>query len=405
VDATTQIEYNDTVVQSFTQSTYTYGSATMDTYLYTPENASGKLPLVIFNSGGSGVSTTGDLYGANFAVSFAKEDAQDIMPCYVLYPQRNEGTMDDLCAGIKEMVDKMIADGKVDENRIYMTGESAGSIFTMNFVSRYPGYNAAIVIFDGGGGYVGTTLEETMMENAQSPFSDEEMKRLAESGTKVMLVQSLGDTTSTPIKYATTYQKLVNCGMVPQTDIFWHAYTAEQFNALLGDRTEWAPMADSGYVTDPITGKETFDYPDGKLHNGSFPAGNDDYIKFWLMGQSKAKYQVEFSEEYSAAHGSDIDYSIIPDRYTKVAVLEGAPGIPTGSKTTLTVYTDDEGLFYYIEFNTFFQKEKQYVEAIAINGVGHTVMDCSGNWWTADVDNYMMPYILSQDIDWQPYER
>ncbi len=406
LDATTEVEYSDPVVESFEEFTHQTGDATLDCFLYTPENATENMPIVIFNSGGSGVSTTGDVYGANFAASFAGDEAQAMMPCYVLYPQRNEGSTENIAAGIKEIVDQMVSEGKVDANRIYMTGESAGSIFTMNFVSLYPGYNTAIIIFDGGGGYEGATLDETMAENAESPFSDEEMKQLAESGTKVMLVQSIGDTTSMPVKYATTYQKLVNYGMIPQTDIFWHAYTAEQFNALLGDRTVWQPMADGGYVTDPITGVTTYYYPEGKLHNGSYPAANDQYIKLWLMMQSKSEYAVEFSDQYSAAHGSDVDYSIIPERYTKMAVLEDAPGIPAGSKTTLTVYTDDEELFYYIVFKTFFfGEEEQYVEAIAVNGEGHTVMDCSGTWWTTDVDNSIMPYILAQDIDWQPYAR
>ncbi|MCD8154212.1 MAG: hypothetical protein LUF78_05935 [Clostridiales bacterium] len=404
LDATTELEYSDPVVESFEEFTYTYGDATLDCYLYTPENATEDMPIVIFNSGGSGISTTGDLYGANFAVSFAKEEAQEMLPCYVLYPQRNEGSTDDLCAAIKEIVDNMVSEGKVDADRIYMTGESAGSIFTMNFVSRYSGYNAAIIIFDGGASYEGTTLEETIEEDADSPFSDSEMQQLAESGTKVMLVQSIGDTTSTPIRYATTYQKLVNYGMTPQSDIFWHPYTAEQFNALLGDRTVWAAMADSEYVTDPITGITTYMYPEGKLHNSSYPAANDQSIKLWLMDQSLAEYEVEFSDQYSAAYGSDEDYSIIPDKYTRVAVLEDAPGVPAGTTTTLTVYTDDEGLFYYIVFKTSFSDEDQYVEAINVNGVGHTVMDCSGTWWTSDIDNSVMPYILSTEIDWQPYE-
>ena len=165
-------------------------------------------------------------------------------------------------------------------------------------------------------------------------------------------------------------------------------------------------MADSEYVTDPETGIVTYNYQEGKLHNSSYPAAQDEYIKLWLLMQSKGEYEVEFQEAYSAAHGSDIDYSVIPDRYTKVAVLEDAPGVPAGSKTTLTVYTDDEGRFYYIEFKVPFKDEMQYVEAIVVAGEGHTVADCSGGWWTGDINGSVMPYILSLDnIDWQPYER
>ena len=406
VDAESTIEFSDPVVESFEQLTLTSGISTMESYLYSPEDAEGPLPIVIFNSGGTGISISGDLYGANYAVSYAKEDAQKVMPCYVLYPQRTEGSVEEFCDAIKAEVDELVAAGKVDENKIYMCGESAGSLFTMNFCARYPGYNSAIVIFDGGGSYEGTTLEETMKEDADSPFSDADTKTLAESGTKVMLVQSIGDTTSQPIKYATTYEKLVADGMKPGVDVLYHTYTAEQFNALLEDDTKWLPMADSEYVTDPETGIVTYNYQEGKLHNSSYPAAQDEYIKLWLLMQSKGEYEVEFQEAYSAAHGSDIDYSVIPDRYTKVAVLEDAPGVPAGSKTTLTVYTDDEGRFYYIEFKVPFKDEMQYVEAIVVAGEGHTVADCSGGWWTGDINGSVMPYILSLDnIDWQPYER
>ena len=40
-----------------------------------------------------------------------------------------------------------------------------------------------------------------------------------------------------------------------------------------------------------------------------------------------------------------------------------------------------------------------------MNGIGRVVMDCSGTWWTNDINNSTMPYILSLDqIDWQPYQ-
>ena len=57
-----------------------------------------------------------------------------------------------------------------------MTGESAGSNFTMNFVSRYPGFNTAIAIFDGGYSYDDAAgsdkLEDTMAVDADSPWSN-----------------------------------------------------------------------------------------------------------------------------------------------------------------------------------------------------------------------------------------
>lgn len=416
IDAATELTYVDPVVDAFEQFVVTYGegeeAATLDCYLYTPENAEGQaLPLVVFNSGGTGISVTGDLYGANFGVSFAKDKVQAENPCYVLYPQRMTGSTDNLCAGLKQIIDGLVAEGKVDSDRIYMTGESAGSTFTMNFVSRYPGYNTAIAIFNGAGGEYrsAATLEEAVKIDASSPFSDAETKQLAESGTKVMLVQSLGDTTSPPMGYAATYMKLIGYGMEAGVDVIWHYYTAEKFNALLGDNTHWVATGDAGYVTDPVTGVTTYYYPEGKLHNSSYPAANDEYIKLWLFDQSKSEYSVEFSKDqysanYTAAH---TDYSIIPEKYTKVAVLEGVPCVPAGTATTVTVYTDETETFYYLAFETFFSPGvTQYVEALVVGGQGRVVMDCSGTWWTNDINHSTMPHILALDhIDWQPYIR
>lgn len=52
VDAASELTYSDPVVEAFDQFTETYGDATLDCYLYSPEDADGPLPLVIFNSGG-----------------------------------------------------------------------------------------------------------------------------------------------------------------------------------------------------------------------------------------------------------------------------------------------------------------------------------------------------------------
>lgn len=425
VNPGTEMTYVDPVVDAFEENELTYGDATIDYYLFTPEGKAKNMPIVVFNSGGSGISVTNDPYGATFAVSFAKDEIQKYFPCYVLYPQRNAGSTENLIDGIKSIVDGLIAEGKVDANRVYISGESAGSLFTMNFVSRHPGYCAAIVVFDGGGdigssapggngegdSIANYTLEEAAKKAMGAPFSDADMKKLAESGSKIMLVQSLGDTTSVPMKYAATYQKLVNLGMKPGVDVIWHYYTAEKFNALLGDRTNWLPMNDAEYVVDPVTGVKTYTYPEGKLHNGSYPGGNDDYIKMWLMDQSKGAYSVEFNNGYSASwieknEGSDVDYSIIPERYTRMAVLNDVPLVPAGSKGTATVYTDDAGEYWYISFHTFFNPDTQYVEAIALGGRGYVVMDSSGTWWTNDITYSTMPYLLSLDnIDWQPYSR
>ena len=50
----------------------------------------------------------------------------------------------------KGAIDGLVESGKVDPNRVYMTGESAGAMATMTFANQYPGYLAAIVLLNGG---------------------------------------------------------------------------------------------------------------------------------------------------------------------------------------------------------------------------------------------------------------
>ena len=400
VDPSTELTYSDPVVEAFENFELTYGvgedAARMDCYLYVPESANdGPLPIVIFNSGGTGVSTTGDLYGANFAVSFAKDTSQNGFPCYVFYPQRNEGSTENLIDCIKEYVDQLVAEGKVDENRIYMTGESAGTSFTVNFIDRHPGWNTAIAIFAGGG------------------MSDECIQKQVDAGTKIMFIPCLGDTTANPVNIAPTYQKLVELGMKPGVEVVWHYYTANDFNALLGDNTYWEFMQDAEYVTDPVNGElvKTYNYPEGKLHNDSYPGANDTYIKAWLFNQSKEEFTAERSEDYSAQYtASHTDYSVIPEQYTQVADLEDVPGVPAGSTGPMTVYTNDTHDYFYLKFNVNppmdqMHPEPQYVECVIVGNTARVIMDCSGSWWTPDINNATLPYLMSimDTIEWNDY--
>lgn len=401
VNPATELTYSDPVVEAFDNFTVNYGTgkdaATLDCYLYTPDNANGPLPIVIFNSGGTGVSVTGDLYGANFAVSFAKETAQAGHPCYILYPQRNSGSTENLIDGIKSTVDKLVAEGKVDANRIYMTGESAGTSFTVNFIDRHPGWNTAIAIFAGGG------------------MTDECIAKQVKADTKIMFVPCLGDTTAKPEYIAPTYKKLVELGMEPGVEVVWHYYTANDFNALLNDNTYWEFVQDAEYVTCPVYGDmvKTYMYPEGKLHNNSYPGANDTYIKNWLFNQSKVEFTAQRSENYSASHNAKtVDYSIIPEKYTLVAHLEDVPGVPAGTSGPMTVYTNETKDFFYLEFKlnpplNMMHTDPQYVECVVVGNTSRVIMDCSGTWWTADINNATMPYLMSiiDTIQWQPYSR
>ena len=126
-------------------------------YLFTPEAASSPsaapLPLVLGNHG------SGDqmnLLANRVVLSWAEPGVQDKNPAYVLapvYPQ--PGTIsgdstdyealqqDEVIAKTIALIRKMIADGKVDPDRVYITGKSMGGRNTIKIASLHPDLFAA----------------------------------------------------------------------------------------------------------------------------------------------------------------------------------------------------------------------------------------------------------------------
>lgn len=113
--------------------------------VYAPESDK-PLPLVIWNHGAgetyretNGVNNEGaQLYANMGGVAWL----QNQYPCYVVAPQRGTGTnysRDNVISYINEL----IAQGKVDGSRIYVTGCSAGGGETYNYIREYPSYFAA----------------------------------------------------------------------------------------------------------------------------------------------------------------------------------------------------------------------------------------------------------------------
>lgn len=280
---------------AFSDETMTVGDTTVQYKLFSPETKDEELlPLVIYNHGGGNTGYEGVLTDDSFACAWAEEENQKSIPCYVMAPFRASvkdetvNTEEEMQA-IKAAIDQLVADGKVDPNRIYMTGESMGSLYTVSFANAYPDYLAAIAIMNGGPFSIeeGTSLEDAVATDLESPWSDEELQTLADSQTAVMFIQALGDNVSIPIRYATVYTKLMNMGMTPDVDLVWNSYTAEQFNSLLKGNTKVPVRNNTAVATDPITGTET--YTNGNFHNSSRAAGWDTRVRTWLMIQELNK--------------------------------------------------------------------------------------------------------------------
>ena len=137
---------------------------TMPYRLFRPE-ATGKLPLVVYlhGSGGQGDDNEkqlglGNIFGTSV---WLLPENQKKFPCYVLAPQSNRGWVRydpaKLEKGIYEMVpgpgqgvslaleviDAVRHDFAIDDNRIYVTGQSMGGAGTWNMIASRPGFFAA----------------------------------------------------------------------------------------------------------------------------------------------------------------------------------------------------------------------------------------------------------------------
>ncbi len=132
-------------------------SATSTRYsLYSPEitrvgsDATKAYPLVVLlHGGGQGSDNETHLRFQN-NLYFTYPETQEEFPSYVLMPAN--ATTSAAFDNVKVLIDKMIADGRVDPDRVYITGSSMGGAGTWNFIQRYPDLFAAAVPICAAGG-------------------------------------------------------------------------------------------------------------------------------------------------------------------------------------------------------------------------------------------------------------
>lgn len=150
----TQIEYVDgtsivpealvqTDVVSPVLDQYQYANHDgLDYSYFLNEEADGPLPLVVFfHGGGQGNDIYTPIRFSNGGTVWANPENQEKYPTHVLAP-RNATTVSSMHK-VKAIIDGMIEDGKVDPNRIYITGFSMGGGSTWTFLQTYPDVAAA----------------------------------------------------------------------------------------------------------------------------------------------------------------------------------------------------------------------------------------------------------------------
>jgi predicted peptidase len=115
--------------------------------LYTPEDTTKKQPLVIFFHGmGQGFDNEAQMKFSNGATRWAYPENQAKYPCYIaaiangawgFWPEQP-------IKDAKAYAEKLIAEGKVDPDRVYVTGYSAGGGAVWTFARLFPDFPAAI---------------------------------------------------------------------------------------------------------------------------------------------------------------------------------------------------------------------------------------------------------------------
>ncbi len=119
------------IVDDFTQHTYKGSKESLKYNLYTPKNndSNKKYPLVLFMPDATAVSSKDPvktLTQGLGAVVWASPESQSKNPAYVLAPQYANGSAD--VDTTISLLKKIMKDKNVDKNRIYVTGQSAGTI-------------------------------------------------------------------------------------------------------------------------------------------------------------------------------------------------------------------------------------------------------------------------------------
>ena len=114
------------------------GNISFNYTLYSPKEGK-KLPVVIYFHG----------FGENNAVTDTKvvstltwDESQAVHPCIVLAPHIEDDVYlaqtnrDKLYRGVKNIVDKMVQNGNIDPDRIYVCGNSFGGLATVEFTEN-----------------------------------------------------------------------------------------------------------------------------------------------------------------------------------------------------------------------------------------------------------------------------
>jgi len=117
------------------------------------------VPLVVYLHGGGECGSDNARQLRGLPTLLCEETLRNLYPCAVLAPQcpqpgnwsQQIGPETDLLDGVMQMIDDVVADPRIDANRIYLMGQSLGGFGSWELATRVPDRFAAVVPICGGG--------------------------------------------------------------------------------------------------------------------------------------------------------------------------------------------------------------------------------------------------------------
>jgi len=110
-------------------------------WLYTPQNATDKMPLIIYLHGGSGKGDDLDILMQNDGFpKYLKDGNFGEVPAYIVIPQvsSNFKGWTDIKNSVRDLADFCVATYGTDADRISLTGHSMGGTGTWNLALAFP---------------------------------------------------------------------------------------------------------------------------------------------------------------------------------------------------------------------------------------------------------------------------
>ena len=119
----------------------------LSAHVFTPEGDGPRPVVLVFH----GYGDTDNLLTYRTAIAWAEPENQAVRPCIVVAPTiietfyGSEIARSRIYAGIMDYLDRLIASGQADPNRLYVMGNSFGGMASFEIAEQYPDRFAAIL--------------------------------------------------------------------------------------------------------------------------------------------------------------------------------------------------------------------------------------------------------------------